>query len=192
MTLDTNPKMPKNAEVYLNLFEINKIEKKIKLLKQKVDHVVVLLHWGGRIEEGFYPDFIQPMLSRKMINSGADLIIGGHSHTVQPHEIYKGKYIFYSLGNFCFDDILQDKEIFQIGRYRKRKTIIPTIEFSEHNYSVKICHAKNAKGFIKPNNTALVTLKMQWRNLIFKATKNNRLLWNIYYWHLKKILPILK
>ena len=53
-----------------------------------------------------------------------DLIIGGHSHTVQPFEIYKGKHIFYSLGNFCFDDIVHENETFQIGRFRKRKTKI--------------------------------------------------------------------
>ena len=151
---------------------------------------MVLLHWGGRVEEGYYPDFNQPRLARKIIDLGADLIIGGHSHTVQPYEVYKGKSIFYSLGNFCFDDILQDGEVFQIGRYRKRKTIIPTIVFSKDDYSVKIRHAKNTKGFIKPNNTAFVKLKMQWRNLLFKIIKGNRLLWNIYYWHLKKIVPV--
>ena len=94
------------------------------------------------------------------------------------------------MGNFCFDDILQDGEFFQIGRYRKRKTIIPTIVFSKDDYIVKILHAKNIKGFIKPNNTSFVKLKMKWRNLIFKIIRDNRFLWNIYYWHLKKIVPV--
>lgn len=190
VTSNTNPKMPKNAEVYLSFFEIDKIEKKIKLLKQKVDHVVILLHWGGRVEEGFYPDFIQPVLSRRMINSGADLIIGGHSHTVQPFEIYKGKHIFYSLGNFCFDDIIQDEKVFEIGRYRKRKTIIPTITFLKKTYNVEVLHAKNNDMFIQLNNSFFIKLKMKWRNLIFKLVRNNRSIWNFYFWHLKKIVPI--
>jgi poly-gamma-glutamate synthesis protein (capsule biosynthesis protein) len=38
-----------------------------------------------------------------MIDSGADAVIGGHPHVTQNIEIYKGKTIFYSLGNFIFD-----------------------------------------------------------------------------------------
>ena len=37
------------------------------------------------------------------MDAGADIIIGHHTHTLQPVEIYKGKVIFYSLGNFVFD-----------------------------------------------------------------------------------------
>jgi len=187
---NTNPKMPDNAEVFLNYFKIEKVISHIDKLKNKVDHVVVLLHWGGRVEEGFYPDFNQPKIARRLIDAGAGLIIGGHSHTVQPYEIYKGKHIFYSLGNFCFDDIIQDEEIFEIGRYRKRKTIIPRVSFLKNNYSVKISHAKNNKGYIKLNDSPLIKLKMHWRNLLFKLVKRNHLIWKIYFWHLKKIVPI--
>ena len=187
---NTNPKMPNNAEVFLNYLETEKAISDIDKLKNKVDHVVVLLHWGGRVEEGFYPDFNQPKIARRLIDAGADIIIGGHAHTVQPYEIYKGKYVFYSLGNFCFDDIIQDKEVFEIGRYRKRKTIIPRVSFIKDSYSVEVSHAKNNKGFIKLNNGPLIKLKMRWRNLLFKLVKRNHLFWNIYYWHLKKIVPI--
>ena len=190
VTHNTNPKMPENAEVYLNYFDINEIEKQLKSLKPKVDQLIVLLHWGGRVEEGFYPDFNQPLLARRMIDAGADLIIGGHSHTVQPFEVYKGKYIFYSLGNFCFDDIIQDDEVFQIGKYRKRKTIIPSVTFSKEGYSVEVIHAKNKQGFINNNNNFFAKLNMLRRNLVFKIIKKNKLLWKVYYWHLKKIVPI--
>jgi hypothetical protein len=187
---NTNPKMPMNAEVFLNYFDLSEIEKQIKCLKPRVDQLIVLLHWGGRVEEGFYPDFKQPIFARKMIDAGADLIIGGHSHTVQPFEVYKEKHIFYSLGNFCFDDIVQDDEIFQIGRYRKRKTIIPTITFSKEGYAVEVAHAKNKEGFINANNSFFVKLNMLKRNVVFKIIKNNKFLWKLYYWHLKKIVPI--
>jgi len=187
---NTNPKMPDDAKVFLNYFEIEKVIKHISQLKQKVNHVIVLLHWGGRVEEGFYPDFNQPKIARELIDAGADLIIGGHSHTVQPYEVYRGKYIFYSLGNFCFDDIIQDKEIFEIGRYRKRKAIIPEVLFLKNNYSVKVNHIKNNKGIIKWNNSAWRKLKMLWRNILFKFVKQNYLIWKIYFWHLKKIVPI--
>ena len=95
-----------------------------------------------------------------------------------------------SLGNFCFDDIIQEEEVFQIGRYRKRKTIIPTVVFSSNNYTVKVSHAINKNGYIKQNNSILRKLKMRWRNLLFKAVKQIPILWKIYFWHLKKIVPI--
>ena len=189
VTQDTNPKLPKNSRVYLNNFDIVKIEKKIRLLKKAVDHVVILVHWGGSVEEGFYPDFGQPVLARRMINSGADLIVGGHSHTIQPFEIYRGKHIFYSLGNFCFDDIKHDHETFQIGRFRKRKTIIPTISFTKSCYSVEVTHAVNLGGHIL-RAKYLSEIRLAWRNQLFKLTKRYKIIWNIYFWHLKKIVPI--
>lgn len=186
---NTNPKMPIDAEVYLNYFDIDKILKQVHTLKTKVDHVVVLLHWGGRVEEGFYPDFNQPILAKRIIDAGADLIVGGHSHTIQPYEVYKGKYIFYSLGNFCFDDVIHDNEIYQIGRYRKRRTIIPRIDFSKKGYTVELSYAKNVQGFIILN-TVFSKLRLIWRNFVFRIIKSNKLLWNAYYWHLKKVVPI--
>lgn len=190
VTENTNPKMPEDAEVYLNFFEIEKIESHIKKIKPNVDHVIILLHWGGRVEEGYYPDFDQPSLARRMIDAGADLVVGGHSHTVQPYEIYQGKHIFYSLGNFCFDDIVQGNEVFQIGRYRKRKTIIPSVTFSKENYKVNVSYAKNINGYIVDNNKLFVKAKMRWRNFLFKIIKKNYSIWCLYYWHLKKIVPI--
>ena len=41
-------------------------------------------------------------MGRLAVDSGADLILGHHSHRIQPIELYKGVYICYSLGNFCF------------------------------------------------------------------------------------------
>ena len=104
VTQDTNPNLPENAGICLNMFDEHKAEQDILSLKPKVDHVVVLLHWGGRVEGGMFPDFDQPGIARQLIDCGADLIIGHHSHTFQPVEVYKGKHIFYSLGNFCFSD----------------------------------------------------------------------------------------
>jgi hypothetical protein len=43
------------------------------------------------------------MLGHTFVDAGADLVIGAHPHVVQPIEVYKDKAIFYSLGNFIFD-----------------------------------------------------------------------------------------
>ncbi len=71
-----------------------------KVEAQGADVVVVSFHWG--IEKDHYPTDVQTELAHAAIDSGADLIVGHHPHVLQGIEEYKGKYIVYSLGNFCF------------------------------------------------------------------------------------------
>ncbi len=73
----------------------------IESLRPQVDVVVVSLHWG--IEYETRPREQQRLLAHKIIDWGADLIIGHHPHVMQGVEVYKGKVIAYSLGNFVFD-----------------------------------------------------------------------------------------
>ena len=54
------------------------------------------------VSEELYPEDYQTTLGRKCIDWGADLVIGHHPHVLQGIDQYKGKYIIYSLGNFCF------------------------------------------------------------------------------------------
>ncbi len=64
------------------------------------DVVIVIFHWG--IERDAAPNSHQTMLARLAIDEGADLVCGHHPHVLQGIEVYKGKNIVYSLGNFCF------------------------------------------------------------------------------------------
>lgn len=64
------------------------------------DLVIVSFHWG--IEKENYPDETQQTLAHAAIDQGADLVLGHHPHVLQGIEKYQGKYIVYSLGNFCF------------------------------------------------------------------------------------------
>ena len=81
-----------------NLKEIYNI---LKQLKQENDLVVINIHWG--VEYNKLPTQDQQSIARNLIDSGADVIIGHHPHVVQSMEVYKNKPIFYSLGNFVFD-----------------------------------------------------------------------------------------
>lgn len=78
------------------------VEKEIKKAKSKYDFVVVVPHWGK--EHTYWPANYVYDLSRKMIESGADVVLGGHTHRVQPVISFRGKCIVYSLGNFLFAD----------------------------------------------------------------------------------------
>lgn len=77
------------------------IQSGIEALKEAgCDLILICCHWG--IEREYYPEDYQKSLGRKCIDWGADLVIGHHPHVLQGIEEYQGKYILYSLGNFCF------------------------------------------------------------------------------------------
>ncbi len=62
---------------------------------------IAYVHWGNEFIN--YPSSQQKKFAHWLIDSGFDLVIGMHPHILQGFEIYKGKYVFYSLGNFVFD-----------------------------------------------------------------------------------------
>lgn len=62
--------------------------------------IAVYAHWG--VEREYVPDDVQIELAHSAIDAGAHLVIGSHPHVIQGYEKYKGRYIVYSLGNFCF------------------------------------------------------------------------------------------
>lgn len=70
-------------------------------IKYKADIVIVYPHWGWEHEKT--ASSRQSKLARLMIDAGADAVVGGHPHVTQNIEWYKGKPIFYSLGNFIFN-----------------------------------------------------------------------------------------
>lgn len=67
----------------------------------RADVVITYPHWGWEGEKTASQNQVQ--LAHLMIDSGADAVVGGHPHVTQNIENYKGKPIFYSLGNFIFD-----------------------------------------------------------------------------------------
>jgi len=73
-----------------------------KTRKDNPDALLVLsLHWGAEATET--PIERQETLAHRFIDAGADMILGHHPHRMQGVEFYKGRPIFYSLGNFLFD-----------------------------------------------------------------------------------------
>ncbi len=76
------------------------IVKAVKKARKSCDLLIVNMHWGweGHREQ----DAKQTSLGHAIVNAGADLVIGTHPHVYEGIEKYKGKYIVYSLGNFCF------------------------------------------------------------------------------------------
>jgi poly-gamma-glutamate capsule biosynthesis protein CapA/YwtB (metallophosphatase superfamily) len=75
-----------------------RLEDVIQAARKHADIVVVSFHWGT--ERRSIPTSQQVDLGRAAIDLGADMVLGHHPHVLQPYEVYKGKPIYYSLGNF--------------------------------------------------------------------------------------------
>ena len=99
----------------------------------KADIVIIYPHWGWEGEKTASVD--QVLLAHLMIDTGADLVIGGHPHVTQNIEIYRGKPIFYSLGNFVFDGF--DTEDTTVGWVLKL-IISPNAEITWQIYKAKL------------------------------------------------------
>jgi poly-gamma-glutamate synthesis protein (capsule biosynthesis protein) len=72
----------------------------IARIREEVDFVILSLHWGSENRATPWPRQIE--LARHLIDAGADAILGHHSHVPGSVEIYRGRPILYSLGNFIF------------------------------------------------------------------------------------------
>jgi len=96
-----------------NSFDLEKAVELVSRLKSEADFTVVSIHWG----EEYAPQFSasQQSLARRLIDAGADAVIGHHPHVAQGAEIYQGKIIFYSLGNFVFDQYFSEETQEELG-----------------------------------------------------------------------------
>ena len=84
--------------------DLKKMTEDIRKAKTEADIVIVSIHWGIHFKEAVLADY-QRYYAHFAIDAGADLILGHHAHILKPIEIYKGKVIFYSLGNFAMEEV---------------------------------------------------------------------------------------
>jgi poly-gamma-glutamate synthesis protein (capsule biosynthesis protein) len=74
--------------------------------RKAADFVAVYAHWG---EEYAAENAYQRALAHRFIDAGADMVVGAHPHVIQGHEAYQGGHIYYSLGNFIFDQYWKEE-----------------------------------------------------------------------------------
>ena len=96
-------------------------------LSENSDVQVAYLHWGTEYE--FTHNRSQEHFARTLIDGGVDAVIGHHPHVVQDVSLYKGKPIFYSLGNFVFDQYFDDD-------VRTGLSVLMTIDSSTISYEL--------------------------------------------------------
>lgn len=105
-------------------WQADEIVKKINEAEAQSDFQVVYYHGGT--ESIHAPEAWKVRASRKLVDNGADLVIGNHPHVLQPREVYNGVEIVYSLGNFCFGG----------NRRPENRTVVYTFELVVDNNEI--------------------------------------------------------
>jgi len=142
------PDYPKSIAIEINGIKVafisynefsayNKIEaesaiEEIEAAKKHADIIIVFAHWGAEYVP--VPADSVRELSHKFIDEGADLIIGSHPHVIQPVEVYKNKRIYYSLGNFIFDQYFSEETKKGLGVVVKIDKEKRLLKFEEINF----------------------------------------------------------
>lgn len=95
------PEAKEDSAGVFRCYNTERLLEVIEETKQNCDYVVLFVHWGTEYSDVL--EEVQKTTSHDYIDAGADLIIGSHAHQLQGIEFYKGKAIFYNLGNFWFN-----------------------------------------------------------------------------------------
>lgn len=100
----------------------------IKQYDSEVDYLIISIHWGNEYLP--QPEKWRINFARQMVDAGADIIHGHHPHVWQEPEIYQDKPIFYSFGNFIFDQSWSyETSHSQIARLTLTKDEIKAIDY---------------------------------------------------------------
>jgi len=121
----TNPKIPEDSDIYINYFDEEKICKDLEDLRERCDYIIVSIHWG--VDYSSFPTKYQRQVSKKLVETGANVIHGHHTHVLQPYERYKQGIVFYSLGSFCHGDFYKDGKLRSL-MIRTKKSMIALID----------------------------------------------------------------
>ena len=97
----------------------------VEKIKNEVDYVILSLHWGTELSE--YPSPEQVALAHSLIDAGVDVILGHHPHVLQGIERYNSGLIFYSLGNFIFDN--KAGKVFYEGMLKERSQSVIAVVY---------------------------------------------------------------
>ena len=95
--------VPKGKEYLVNVYDKDLIKKEIESYRDKVDLLIVAMHWGE--EYMTYPVNSQKEIAKYLSSLGVDLIIGCHPHVIEPIEFIDNTLVIYSLGNFVSSQV---------------------------------------------------------------------------------------
>lgn len=129
----------------------------IQKMSKENDYTIVYIHWNEEFKD--YPEKYARTLAKQMIDSGADIILGAHSHCLMGIEYYKNKPIYYSLGNFVFNRSTR-------GGEKTLNSMLVNFEINDSKVTSKITPVKIIGG--QPNfmDDSYNKKTIEWMNTI--------------------------
>lgn len=143
----------------VSTFSLAHLKKAIQFWKSEVDVLFIYFHWGLENTHDIVED--QIITAQTCIDVGADAVIGTHGHVIQPYQKYKGKPVFYGLGNLVFSDFdyqYKGKDgSNKKGRYIQKEnnleSLSPVFEINQSSNGTFSVAVKKVDAFKFKNNT---------------------------------------
>lgn len=117
----THPATDSYPDLFVNIFDPDHVAEEVSSLRKRADIVIISIHWGT--DYSFFHDQWQRDAAQKLAEAGADIIMGHHSHTLQPFERFGSTLIFYGLGSLAFGDFEKRGEMYALFRRTKRSAV---------------------------------------------------------------------
>jgi poly-gamma-glutamate synthesis protein (capsule biosynthesis protein) len=113
---DVQPGTPPLIRTFCDRSDLKLVSDTINRLHEASDFVVAAFHWGihyvSGLAAGIIPDY-EMELGHSAIDSGADVVIGTHPHIIRGIEMYQGKPVFHSLGNFAVEVPTEEQHLWE-------------------------------------------------------------------------------
>jgi gamma-polyglutamate biosynthesis protein CapA len=129
--------------------DIGLLKKMIEEIREIVDYIIVSIHWGNEYKHR--PENETINLAHYLIDIGVNIILGSHPHFLQTIEKYHGGLIFYSLGNFIFDQtgISQNESMMVQFIFTKQNISVSLIPLRIEHYQPRIATSSERKSTLE-------------------------------------------
>lgn len=150
----------------VNSIQENRIAEDIKAIRNQVDWVIVNYHWGQELAEA--PADWQVKLGRFTVDQGADVVVGHHPHVLQGAEVYRGRPIAYSLGNFIFGGNSRtdyDTAVLKVA-LKDKQMKVEFLPVEVKDYQPKVAQGDRAKDILKNLTQLSATFTQPMQNAV--------------------------
>ena len=145
-TTVTNGLLPPSGKEYLtNIYSKEKAKADIDKVKDKVDLIIVSMHWGEEYTTN--PNGNQKQIAKELSDMGVNLIIGNHAHSIQPVEMVNDTLVFYALGNFIAAQDTPDRQTGVIVSLDINKKDEVNVTFDNIKANLIYTYFKNGRNF---------------------------------------------
>jgi len=119
------PGTPPRVRTFLHRDDLQALTGAVRAAREHADVVLVSLHWGIHMVPAVLADY-QTEAARALIDAGADAVLGHHPHLLKGIELYRGKPVYYSLGNFAIEQPhVWDPAILETASFRHLVSLHP-------------------------------------------------------------------